>query len=163
MGGPWGQELPKAPKAEPVMQPSPITGDNHPWFVLAKKTLGEREILGTVDNQWILDCFKHTSYKAGHDEVPWCAAFVCRMLEECGYKSTHSAAAASYDDFGLACSLKEGAIITFKWASGGRHVTICDHVIDGQMVACIGGNQSNSVKISNYERQFIHSIRWPQL
>lgn len=134
-----------------------------PWLDLAVKHLGEHEILGRKDNQFILDCFKHTSYKADHDEVPWCAAFVCRMLDEAGYKSTGSAAAVSFDKCGDPCELKPGAILVFKWASGSHHVTLCHHVVDDNYVACLGGNQSDMVKISVIPRNRIEAIRWPHL
>lgn len=135
--------------------------DNVPWLTLATKYLGQHEILGRKDNQFILDCFKHTSYHAGHDEVPWCAAFICRMLDETKMKSTNSAAANSFASYGEKCDLKPGAILVFKWASGEHHVTMCHHVVDDHYVACLGGNQSDMVKISVYNRVFIQSIRWP--
>lgn len=132
-----------------------------PWLDLAMKHLGEHEILGRQDNQFILDCFKYTSYKADHDEVPWCAAFICRMLDENKMKSTHSAAANSFASYGSPCDLKPGAILVFKWASGEHHVTMCHHIVDKDYVACIGGNQSNMVKISVYNRKYIQNTRWP--
>lgn len=131
------------------------------WLDQAKRHLGEHEIAGRTDNQFILDCFKYTGYKASHDEIAWCAAFVCRMLEESGYKSTRSAAAASFLHFGASCDLKPGAILVFKWASGHHHVTLCHHVIDHHYVAAIGGNQSNQVKISVYPRSRVEASRWP--
>ncbi len=132
-----------------------------PWLDLAAKYLGEHEVAGKADNQFILDCFKHTGYKASHDEVPWCAAFVSRVLEESGYKSSHSARAADYAGFGEKSELKPGAIVVFKWASGGHHVSLCHHVVDGHLVACLGGNQSDSVKISVFNQKYIAAVRWP--
>lgn len=132
------------------------------WLEKARSYLGQSEIAGPIDNKWIEDCFDFTSYgHATHDEVPWCAAFLCRVLAESGYKHTHSAAASSYINYGEACDIKQGAIIVFKWYSGQRHVTICDHVIEKGLVACLGGNQSNSVKISKFETKFIEAVRWP--
>lgn len=129
----------------------------------ATKYLGEHEILGQRDNQFILDCFKHTGYKADHDEVPWCAAFVCRVLEECGFQSTKSAAAASYLTYGLPALLIPGSIVVFKWASGGHHVTFCHNIVDSDWVACTGGNQSDSVKMSVFNRQYIQAVRKPKI
>lgn len=127
----------------------------------ALKYLGEHEILGRVDNQWILDCFKFTSYQAGHDEVPWCAAYIGRLLAEIGLSGTHSAAAASYVNWGKPSKLIPGAIVVFKWASGEHHVSVCHHDIDNQYAAFVGGNQSNMVKISVYSKRFIIAIRQP--
>lgn len=128
---------------------------------VAKKYLGEHEILGSKDNQFILDCFKHTGYKADHDEVPWCAAFVCRVLDECGLPSTKSAAAVSYAHYGHPSALIPGSIVVFKWASGGHHVTFCHHLVDHDYVACIGGNQSDMVKISVFPRKYILAVVIP--
>lgn len=138
-------------------------GDPTPWLTLAKKYLGNHEIAGSKDNQFILDCFKHTGYKADHDEVPWCAAFICRLMDECKLGSTHSAAAVSYAShaWGQASDLVPGAIVVFKWAGGGHHVSIVDHVIDKERVACIGGNQSDMVKLSIFPRASIISVRMP--
>lgn len=132
-----------------------------PWLELAKKYLGEHEIAGRRDNQFVLDCFKYTGYKADHDEVPWCAAFICRMLAETGYKHTHSAAAMSYADYGSPHQIIPGAIVVFKWAGGGHHVSLVHHVIDNQYVACLGGNQSDMVKISVFPISRIVAHRWP--
>jgi uncharacterized protein (TIGR02594 family) len=134
-----------------------------PWLDLAKRYLGEQEILGSKDNQFILDCFKHTSYNASHDEVPWCAAFICRVLDESGYKSTHSAAAVSFATYGLKADVVPGAIVVFRWADGSHHVSIIDHTLstDHNYVVCLGGNQSNSVKYSVFPKSRIMATRLP--
>lgn len=136
-------------------------GSLSPWLDIAKKYLGQHEIFGKRDNQFILDCFKHTSYQAAHDEVPWCAAFVCRVLEEAGYKSTKSAAAISYAKYGNANNLAAGDIVVFQWSGGDHHVSIVDHVVDDKYVACLGGNQSDMVKYSIFPRANIIATRWP--
>lgn len=136
-------------------------GNPSPWLDIAKKYLGQHEILGSKDNQFILDCFKHTGYKADHDEVPWCAAFVCRVLEESGYKSTKSAAAMSYESYGSPHGGEPGAILVFQWAGGGHHVTFLDHIVDDKYVCCLGGNQSDMVKLSVFPRSSVIATRWP--
>lgn len=143
---------------------APVIPEDHTaWLTLAKGYLGEHEILGVKDNQFILDCFKFTNYKASHDEVPWCAAFVSRVLEESGYKSSHSAWAFDFSNYGTKSELKAGAIVVFKWATGGGHVSIIDHMVDEHTVACCGGNQSDMVKISQFPRASIIALRWPVL
>lgn len=133
-----------------------------PWLDLAKKYLGEHELAGSKDdNPFIVECFKYTTYQAIHDEVPWCAAFICKVLEDTGYKSTKSAAANSYLEYGEPCNLKPGAILVFHWPAGGQHVTICDKIMNDTLVTCLGGNQSDSVKDSNFNRAYIKACRWP--
>lgn len=132
------------------------------WLDIARKYLGQHEIAGSKDNQFILDCFKHTGYQAAHDEVPWCAAFVCRCLEEAGYSSTKSAAAASYEKYGThADPLTPGCIVVFEWAPGEHHVSFVDEVISAEYVKCLGGNQSDMVKDSVFPRSKIIATRWP--
>ncbi len=148
---------------QPTTPEDNTMGEPTPWLDIAKKYLGQAEITGRRDNQFILDCFKFTGYKADHDEVPWCAAFVCRILAESKYKHTHSAAAVSFagNEFGHPHTLVPGAVVVFRWASGQHHVSICHHVVDSQYVACIGGNQSDMVKISVFPRSAIMATRWP--
>jgi uncharacterized protein (TIGR02594 family) len=159
----FNQNTTPKPLAPPVpIRPVPpsVPSDNTPWLAKALSYLGEAEVPGNKDNQFILDCFKHTTYPATHDEVPWCAAFVCRVLEESGYKSTKSAAAISYADYGTPCELKPGAIVVFRWASGGHHVSICN-TAGALSVNCCGGNQSDQVRYSDYAKIFIVATRWP--
>lgn len=157
---------PKSPESltgPPTLKPLPENTANSPaWLRLARSYIGQKEILGSRDNQFITDCFSFTSYpmEGIHDEIPWCAAFVCRCLAEAGYKHTHNAAAVSYSSYGNKSELVPGAIIVFKWASGGHHVTFLDSV-NGDYVNCCGGNQSNEVKVSTYSKKYIESVRWP--
>lgn len=131
------------------------------WLELARSYIGQREIVGGRDNPFILDCFKYTSYKASHDETPWCAAFVCKVLRDSHMHDTNNAAAISYIETGRSVELVPGAIIVFKWSSGSHHVTFCDRVLDGDYVKCIGGNQQSSVNSSDYARKYIIATRWP--
>jgi uncharacterized protein (TIGR02594 family) len=129
---------------------------------IARSKLGQHEEPGpNDDNPFILECFLHTTYHAHHDEVPWCAAFVCYCLDKSGIKSDACAAAVQYASWGKPAELKPGAIVVFRWASGDHHVAFCDHVIDENTVACLGGNQSDSVRISNFGRQWIIAVRMP--
>lgn len=139
-----------------------VNKDTSPtWLQKAKLYMGEKEVPGPHDNPFVLDCFKHTDYHAIHDEVPWCAAFICRVLEECGFKSTRSAAAISYANYGIPCEAKPGAIVVFKWPSGGHHVSIVNRVISPTLVDCLGGNQSHMVKDSTFNRHYVIATRWP--
>lgn len=150
MGG-YDTDLPKIPE------------DPTPWLTLAKKYLGEHELAGaTADNPFVIECFKHTTYHAIHDEVPWCAAFVCKVLEDSGFSSTKSAAANSYTSYGMPTTLKPGAILVFHWPAGGQHVTFCNRVIaSSSLVECLGGNQGDSVKLTTFNAAYIYSTRWP--
>lgn len=136
--------------------------DLTPWMTEAKKDIGQKEIPGGQDNPFIVDCFKYTTYKATDDETPWCAAYVCMRLEKAGFKSTKSAAAASYDKYGMSTDLVYGSIVTIKHASGGRHVTFCYDVQPGHdSFLGLGGNQGDAVKVSSYPKSHIVATRLP--
>ncbi len=136
-----------------------------PWLDLAEEYLGEHELAGVNNNnQFILDCFNYTSYKASCDEIHWCAAAQCRFLEETGYESTGRADAASFLTYGTSCSPRRGAIVVFQWENGSYHVTCMKDLslwATQSLVGCVGGNQSHRMKLSYYDRKYIKAIRWP--
>lgn len=158
-------EVPAPVTAAPVVEPPPFKEESKtPWMDFAKSKIGEKELPGTQENNpWIVSLFKWTSYFTKQDETPWCAAFVNWCLGECGYKRTNSAAAKSFDNYGNKCELQFGAVVTIKHhTTGGRHVTLCwSPEGSAPYFKGLGGNQSNSVRVSNYMKDEIVSIRWP--
>ncbi len=114
--------------------------------------------------------FKYTSYKTNSDETPWCAACANWALQTTGYAGTNSAAAKSFDHYGTPCAPVYGCVLTVRHPGGGRHVTFFDHWVDEKkrIAACLGGNQSNQLKISIYNfsgnkagHDEIVATRWP--
>jgi len=51
-------------------------------------------------------------------------------------------------------------VVVFEWPSGGHHVAL---YVDGEdnMIQCLGGNQSNMVRVSSYLVDYVMSYRWP--
>ena len=90
-----------------------------------------------------------------------CAATVCAALENVGYASTRSAAAASYIKYGDSCELKPGCIVVYQWADGGHHVNFCDQVLDADTVRGLGGNQGRQLDDANFATKYIVATRWP--
>lgn len=134
-----------------------------PQLALAETKIGIQEILNGKVNPFVTECFTYTTYKTKQNEA-WCAAFICYLLRNTGFKDTNNAGAASYDKYGTAVAIADaqpGDIVTFRWASGDRHVSMIHHVVDADNVACLGGNQSNQVKISVYAKHFIAAVRRP--
>jgi plastocyanin len=133
-----------------------------PWMDWLRSHLGEPEVTGGKPTAFDKEVFSHTSYGDLNGVMePGCAATACAALEETGYKSTHDAWAASFAHYGAPCELKPGCVVLFQWASGGHHVTFCDHLVGTDKVACLGGNQSHAVKVSIFDRRFIAATRWP--
>lgn len=137
-----------------------------PWLEWMRDHIGEIEETGSKATDFDNEVFSHTSY-GNLDGImePGCAATACAALEETGFKSTHSAAAESFRNFGEPSALVPGAIVGFNWKGKkgvhADHVAFCDHVIDQNLVACLGGNQHSQVKVSIFSRAFIDFIRFP--
>ena len=120
---------------------------------VAIKELGVREGASSPTPR-ILEYDRHTSLKATSDKVPWCSAFVNWVVDSAGFKGTGSAAARSWLEWGV--PLKEpllGCVVILKRGedTSQGHATLCDHPnISNGFIRCIGGNQSNSVKVSRF-------------
>lgn len=144
-----------------ILPPSKV-----PWFDLALTHLGKKE---GVDDEWIIDLFKHTTFgKAESSKVPWCAAFVCAMIEQSGFKSVRSASAHACSKIGLPGLPIEGAVMVWRHKYGTLanhyHVNFLIQRIDGKLFECIGGNQSNSVckAIYSLDKYDLAAVRIPQ-
>ena len=133
------------------------------WLTVARAELAKNihEFPGEAkDNPEILKYYKATGYDGTlHDEVPWCAAFVNWCLKQAGIDGTNSAAAASFGEWGvdIGDEPKEGCIVLLN-----HHVTIFLRMADDDTISCLGGNQHDSVKISNYLVANVISYRWPK-
>lgn len=136
--------------------------DQAPWLDWFRRHKGEIEFTGKAATDFVKSCFKYTTYGSDFDITPpCCAATLCAALESSGFKSTKSAAAISYEHYGSPCDLKPGAIVVFQFADGGHHVTVCDHIVNQQLVACTGGNQHHEIKTSVFLKSSIIACRWP--
>jgi uncharacterized protein (TIGR02594 family) len=143
----------------------PKSDDTASWLVRARRELGVREIVGARHNPRVLEYHQATKLKAVTDEVAWCAAFVCWCLEQEGVRSTKSAAAASFKDWGRASLLNPGAVIVFGKhdpdAKGSGHVGFCNAFAKDGWVEVLSGNQGNSVTLKKYLVSSIVACRWP--
>jgi uncharacterized protein (TIGR02594 family) len=144
------------------------------WFENALKDAGTHEVDGKGNNPRIIEMFTHCSYQAKEDVVPWCAAAVCCWLEEVGIPSTHSAAAASFLEWGVELpEPREGCICVIQQrykgqdkatgSSSGYHVGLWAGQ-SADAVTLFGGNQSDSVKYSNFRLNSyrVCGYRWPE-
>lgn len=133
----------------------------------ALSQVGQREISGSADNKQILEYFTATHFEPEpgeklHDEVPWCAAFANWCLREIGEKGTGSAAAASFDTWGVrlekpipGCIVCIEHLDEFGKKNHKRHVTI----YKGNQDICVGGNQGNMVCVKSYVPREINQYR----
>jgi uncharacterized protein (TIGR02594 family) len=145
-----------------------------PWMTIAEAEVGVRENAAPGQhNQRIIEFHKATTLRATEDEVPWCSSFVNWVMVEFGRVGTRSAAAKSWLSWGA--ELKEprlGAITVIKkktrgadkatGSSSGFHVAFFVSATESH-IRMLGGNQSDSVKYSNFalSKYDIKSHRWP--
>lgn len=98
------------------------------------------------------------------DDVPWCSAFVCFVMEAVGIKSTKSKTASSWASWGYQVAPRPFAVVFFgkadKDAGGTGHVGICLG-ISGTELYLLGGNQSNKVSIATRKLADAQTWRWP--
>lgn len=159
-------DVPVKQEDEPQPDPQPPVGGYDPekWMAIARGELGIKEYAGKFNNNpRIIEYHKTTSLGASEDEVSWCAAFVGWVMIQAGYTSTRSALARSYLTWGTPLSAPQyGAIVVFRRGNNPTfgHVAFVQK-FDANYVWCIGGNQSDSVKVSRFRRSSVLGYRWP--
>ncbi|AIX13063.1 baseplate hub subunit and tail lysozyme [Erwinia phage phiEa2809] len=153
-------ETPAPPPPEPV----PEGADAQKWMEIASGEIGTKEYAGKFNNNpRIIEYHKTTSLAASQDEVSWCAAFVGWCLIKAGYTATRSALARSYVNWGSTLAAPRfGAVVVFRRGNNPTfgHVGFVQR-FDANYIYCLGGNQSDSVKISRFPRSSVLSYRWP--
>lgn len=134
-----------------------------PWLIRAIGEMNVEEFAGAEANPRILEYFSSTSFHASDDLVPWCSAFVSWCLEQAGVKSTRSAAARSYLNWGE--SIQKGIQGAIVILSRGNDLTK-GHVgfwwsEDLTQVYLLSGNQRNKVCVQGFPKKDIIGIRAP--
>lgn len=132
------------------------------WLSVARAELGVAERPGTADNPRIVEYHSATSLRAMHDEVPWCASFVCWCLEQVGVAHTSSASARSFLTWGKPCVPTEGCVVVLRRGnppSGHVGFYLRPH-LPGR-IHVLGGNQGNAVTITSFDESDVLAYRWP--
>lgn len=140
---------------------TPTEGAEYPWMKVALSQVGQAERAGSLHNKQIVAYHMTTSLKATTDEVPWCSSFVNWVFAQIQYKRTNSARAKSWLEWGI--KLKEpvpGCLVIFT-RDGGGHVAFYLRSSKTGFVKVLGGNQTNTVKVSNYLESNVIGYRWP--
>ncbi|HRI70962.1 MAG TPA: TIGR02594 family protein [Polyangium sp.] len=140
------------------------------WMTIARKEQGTHEVRGRSANPRILTYHAATDLHARSDEIAWCSSFVNWCLKQCGIHGTNSAAAASWKKWGQATRARQGAVAVVynpgmarsSMTTTGNHVAFLVEETKTHYVL-LGGNQSNSVKISRYPKSKwrLLALRWP--
>lgn len=163
--------------APSVNAPLPVDADAT-WMKIAdqERLSGVHEIAGAQANARIVEYLRSTTLSnkaASSDETAWCAAFVNWCLKQAGKSTINSALAIDWASWGVALtSARFGAVTVIhsppkKSISGmthsGNHVGFLVRETDAHY-ELLGGNQSDSVKISQFGKGHwtLKGLRWPQ-
>lgn len=162
-------DAPEADLAPATTNSVPDAGNGPAWMAIAKKEEGTREVAGRAANPRIIAYHAATDLRARSDEVAWCSSFVNWCMKQSGIRGTNSAAAASWKKWGNASASRYGAIaVVYNAAMAnssltttGNHVAFLVEETKTHWVL-LGGNQSNSVKVSRYSKAKwkLLAMRW---
>lgn len=130
------------------------------WALNELKTQNTKEVSGSKDNPRIVWYHSFTSLKATDDETPWCSSFMCAAAEESGHKSTKSAGARSWLDYGDKGDGSVGDIAVFKREKG-HHVAFINkpYTPGDNEIEVLGGNQGNRLSIDKRDSDKLLAIR----
>lgn len=134
------------------------------WIEVASKEIGQHEIYGPESNARITE-YLRTCYPSGQrDDVPWCAAFVNWVVEQCNIVGTSVPIAKSFLHWGIAIpEFKEGCVVILSRGqeSWQGHVgfALAQNEHD---IMILGGNQRDSVNVTPFKNQEILGYRWHQ-
>lgn len=143
------------------------------WLKKAFKDEGVAEIRGG-ENPRIIEMHDRCTLHAKEDEIAWCSAAVCCWMEESGVLSTKSAAAKSWESWGVALDKpRRGCVCIVRQKATGRDATTGSvsgyHVglwlgEENNRVTLWGGNQHDMVKQSSFGlgSYNIVAYRWPE-
>jgi uncharacterized protein (TIGR02594 family) len=135
-------------------------------FKIAVAELGQKEIIGSVNNPAIVNYAREAGFPwVNDDETPWCSIFVNWVAKKAGLQGSNQANARSWLLTGMHVdnTPEPGDIVVF-WRdqpdSWQGHVGIFfGFSIDNKRVYCLGGNQGNQVSLSAYPKETVLGFR----
>jgi uncharacterized protein (TIGR02594 family) len=153
----------------PAPAPAPGLPDNDDtprWMAIAQAEMqrGVHELAGSNHNSRIVEYHQTTTLRATDDETSWCSSFVNWCMRQAGQQGTNLANARSWLDWGQALDEPRKGCVVVLWR-GSRtgwqgHVAFFNGK-SGSQLSLLGGNQSDSVCISNYPSSQLLGYRWP--
>lgn len=131
------------------------------WLHVARTRIGERETLGPNDSPYIRRILArlHGSWLRGQ---PWCGAFVAEVCAESGLAYPRAwYRARAWLDWGQPIPSPElGCVVVFDRKGGGHVGFVTGRDGQGRLMV-LGGNQSNSVRVSPFTLDRVLGYRWP--
>jgi uncharacterized protein (TIGR02594 family) len=146
---------------------SRLDGTEPDWLLRARREIGVKERAGAAHHPRILEYHAATRLQAEADEVAWCSAFACWVMEQSGIASTRSAAARSWLTWGQRLLVPTpGCIVVLERPTPDNphsgHVAFYVGQQDGKLLL-LGGNQANQVCVRPYDESRVVGYRWPEL
>lgn len=151
-------ELAERQITDPLMLKSPLIRE-------ARKYFGIVEIPGSKHNSQIVTFFKETGNEGiKTDEAAWCSTFIGYCAKQSGLEYSKATLAQSWLDFGKEIKDPVPGDLVIFWrdepTSWKGHVGIfLGFNAQTNEVICLGGNQSDSVCISQYARNRVLGYR----
>ena len=132
---------------------------------IAASQLGVKEIRGAEDNTQIVAYAKETNISGiNNDEIPWCSTFVNWCAKEAGLPISGKPNARSWINVGKTTDKPVPGDVVVFWResinSWKGHVGIfLGFNKESNKVYCLGGNQSDKVRISPFPKERILQYR----
>lgn len=145
-----------------------IPGLEFPWVKHFASFVGESEIKGPKHNPAIIERFKAAFLPFRDDETPYCASFLCGILEEVGIRSPRSGMARSFHwkKWGQVLDGPAVGAVVSMWrgrkagTSGHCGLVVGRDASDNLMV--LGANQKDSINIMPFDTKRVLSYHWPE-
>ena len=119
--------------------------DRADWLDVAYAEHGVAEVRGG-ENERILEYFRSTNYHASEDEVPWCAAFVSWVLDQCQLENPATVTARKFEDYGTELPDWRPGCIGVLWR--GSPTATTGHV--GFVIAAHGDHVSATRRVDRH-------------
>jgi len=140
-------------------------------FSVAERFVGIEEVSGPLDNPQVMAMLKLDMDWPESDEVPWCSAFVNYVCWLLRLPRSKDLRARSWLNVGYDIPIVEaraGDIVVLQRGQGDQPgpdvINAPGHVgffagINGEWIEVLGGNQSDTVKVSRYPKSRLLSVR----
>jgi len=132
------------------------------WMPIARGEIGVAEIAGARHHRRILEYHAETSLRASDDETAWCSAFVSWCMKQAGKPGTRRANARSWLQWGTRLAEPRlGCVVIFRRGNNPAQGHVAFYLEQrGAGILVLGGNQSNSVRVSTYPAADVLGYRW---
>lgn len=137
---------PVVPATEPV------------WIQWARKQIGQKEVPGIASNP-VIQAWYHLTTLPEYlwtDSTAWCAVFVNAALMLNNIKTNRSARAFDWLTYGTGVDVpRKGDLVIFDFS----HIAFYLEDASATKINCLGGNQSDMVNITAYNKATVREYR----